>query len=89
MRADESLDKREIDSRKLENYIHTLKRGQVVEAGEWYKVMDRLGLTRSDTQRMTDLRKKKGLLMNFDKTKKGFVFEGWSTDFPEPQLSLL
>lgn len=86
MRSDESKAKREIDRDKLEAHLRSYSPGQYIAILDWYDSMEKLGLTHSNRQRVSDLRKERGLIMEFDKAKKAYHYMGFH---PSGQLPLI
>jgi hypothetical protein len=76
MRSDESQSKRETDCTRLKAYLEQFPTGHFHGINVWYEAMAKLGLAQSHRQRLSDLRAQ-GLWMDFDKKKKGYVYEGF------------
>ena len=87
MRSDTSKSKRETDAQKLRDYLESLPMGRFLPILDWYAKMDELGLSQSARQRLSDLRDQ-GLWMDFDRTKKGFMYNGFQADKQLPLLRI-
>lgn len=86
MRSDESKERRTNDLDALRGYLNGLHRGQQVPMATWYQEMARLGLGRSDRQRLSDLRKE-GYDVRFDRKVGAQVYYGFNVS-PQGELSL-
>ena len=87
MRSDTSKSKRETDSEKLRDYLQCLPVGHFIPILSWYAKMEEMGLAQSHRQRLSDLRDQ-GLWMDFDRTTKGFMYNGFSVDKQLPLLRI-
>lgn len=81
MNAGDSLAKRDRDLRGLETFIRgTFTVGQFIPMNNWHEAMRLLGLELSSRQRLSELRKKRGLMMkvDYEAIEPSYRFMGWS-----------
>ena len=76
MRTDESKERKVKDLDALRGYLNSLPEGHHIPINEWYQEMARLGLGRSDRQRLSDLRKE-GYSIQYDHTLKAQIYYGF------------
>lgn len=79
MRSDESTSRRVSDRDALRRYLDGLAPGKRIPINEWYQIADRLGLGRSDRQRLSELRDE-GYQFVFDRGQRVYEYKGWNGD---------
>jgi hypothetical protein len=79
VRSDESAARMKTDREALRGYLDSLEVGTRIPIDEWYKVAQRLGLGRSDRQRLSDMRDE-GYDFAFDFKAKEYHYRGWNGD---------
>jgi hypothetical protein len=79
VRSDESAARMKTDREALRGYLDSLAVGTRIPIDEWYKVAQRLGLGRSDRQRLSDMRQE-GYDFAFDFKAKEYEYRGWNGD---------
>lgn len=79
MRSDESTVRRSADRDTLRAHLDRMKAGDFTPINEWYRLMDAMGLGRSDRQRLSELRKE-GYDMRYSRKLGGYVYVGFSPD---------
>ena len=79
MRSDESAARMRTDREALRGYLDSLEVGTRIPINEWYQVAQRLGLGRSDRQRLSDMRTE-GYSIDFCFKNKEYVYKGNQAD---------
>jgi hypothetical protein len=79
LRSDESTTRRASDRDTLRRYLDGLAPGKRIPINEWYQIAERLGLGRSDRQRLSELREE-GYQFTFDTKAREYYYQGWNGD---------